>query len=232
MNRVGLLGGMSWESSLEYYKIINTLVKERLGKGHSADLLMYSFDFYQIEQLQHHNQWEELTRLMVQEATNLKQAGAKAIVICTNTMHKMAQTIEEETQLEVIHIAKATAKAVVSKKINKVLLLGTKFTMNGDFYKNILLSNGISVESPSEDDQEIIHNVIYHELIHGVFSEKSKQMYIGIIHKAVASGVQGVILGCTEIPLLIQQNDISVPIFDTTRIHCEEVVSYLLKKNQ
>lgn len=228
MKRIGLIGGMSWESSLEYYRIINMEVKKALGKSHSANCIMYSYDFQEIEELQHNDQWEDLTNSMVNEAINLKNAGADFIVICTNTMHKMAPDIEEKTKLKVLHIAEATANEITKNKINKVLLLGTNFTMEGDFYKNKLSEHGIETLIPEKEDRLIIHNIIYNELVRGIISKESKEKYLNIIHKMEEKGIEGVILGCTEIPLLIKQEDLDLVVFDTTSIHSKAAVKFAI----
>ena len=229
MKRIGLLGGMSWESSMEYYRIMNEEVKERLGGSHSADCLMYSFDFSEIELLQHAGKWEELTDLMVNEAMNLKKGGADAIVICTNTMHLMADDIIKGTGLPLIHIAEATAAAIAEAGIRKVLLLGTKFTMNSSFYAEKLNAEDIEMVIPDEKDQDVVHEIIYGELVRGIISEESRQKYADIISKmAEQEGIEGVILGCTEIPLLIRQSDVEVKVFDTTAIHAAAAVDFSL----
>lgn len=228
MKKIGLIGGMSWESSLEYYRIMNETVKMKLGGSHSAKCLMHSFDFYEIEQLQHKGDWELLKKIMVQEANNLKKAGAECIVICTNTMHIMASDIEKSTGLKVIHIADSTGDEIKKRNINKVLLLGTKYTMEGFFYKERLEKRGIEVFVPNEKDRQIIHDVIYNELVVGVIKKESKQNYIEIINKALVKNITGVILGCTEIPLLIKQSDIKIEVFDTTEIHSRAAVEFAL----
>ncbi len=228
MKKIGLLGGMSWESSLEYYRIINELVKSKLGGVHSAKCLLHSFDFHEIERLQHRGEWETLKKLMVKEANNLKAAGAEFIVICTNTMHLMAPDIEQNTGLKVIHIADATADEIIKKNVSKVLLLGTKFTMESSFYRDRLENKGIEVLTPDKLDQQIIHDIIYNELILGVLNMESKQSYINIINKAIKKGVTGVVLGCTEIPLLIKQDDVNIEVFDTTVIHSRAAVDYAI----
>ncbi len=230
MKKMGLLGGMSWESSLEYYRIINESVKEKLGGSHSANCLMYSFDFHEIEELQHGGEWEKLKDLMVKEAENLKRAGAEFIVICTNTMHLMAPDIEESTGLKVIHIADATSDEIIKRDVKKVLLLGTKFTMEGTFYRERLEKNGIEVVIPSESDRQIIHDIIYNELILGVLNAESRRKYVDIINKAADIGVTGVVLGCTEIPLLIKDNDVDIEVFDTTEIHAKAAVEFAIKE--
>lgn len=229
MIRIGLLGGMSWESSLEYYRNINRGVKAHLGGTHSADCVMYSFDFSEVEDLQNAGDWDRLTKLMVQEARNLKSAGAQFIVICTNTMHLMSDAIEKDTGLKVLHIAEATANEIVKRQVDKVLLLGTKFTMEGDFYKNRLNNHDIQVVIPSESDREIVHRIIYEELVCGIIRDESKEAYKSIINKAISDGVTGVVLGCTEIPLLISSSDVDIEVFDTTSIHSSAAVDYSLE---
>lgn len=229
MKKIGLLGGMSWESSLEYYRIMNELVKSKLGGSHSVECLMHSFDFHEIEELQHNGEWDTLTNLLVQEANNLKLAGAECIVICTNTMHLMATDIEKNTGLQVIHIADATGDEIVRRNIDKVLLLGTKFTMEGSFYRDKLENRGVEIVLPDEQDRQIIHDVIYHELVVGVIKQESKNSYIKIINKGIEKGIKGVVLGCTEIPLLIKQGDIDIEVFDTTEIHSKAAVEFALQ---
>ncbi|HSH36823.1 aspartate/glutamate racemase family protein [Schnuerera sp.] len=228
MKKIGLLGGMSWESSLEYYKLMNKLVKSKLGGSHSVKCLLHSFDFHEIEELQHRGKWEKLTSLLVKEAENLKKAGADCIVICTNTMHLMASDIEKSTGLKVIHIADVTGDEIIKRNVNKVLLLGTKFTMESSFYKERLEKKGIEVVIPNELDRQIIHDIIYNELILGVLKQESKQSYIKIINKIIEEGIQGVVLGCTEIPMLIKQGDVPVEVFDTTEIHSRAAVDFAI----
>ena len=229
MKTIGLIGGMSWESSLEYYRIVNETVKEKLGGLHSCKCLMYSVDFGVIEALQHQNKWDELTKLMIEAAQNLKHGGADFIVICTNTMHKMAPEIEHFTGLNVLHIADVTGAAISKNQIQKVGLLGTRFTMEGDFYKKRLKDNyDIEVIIPEDTDRQIIHDIIYNELCLGVIKDDSRQKYIDIINKLCANGAEGIILGCTEIPLLIKQSDVLIPVYDTTKIHAESAVEFAL----
>lgn len=229
MKKIGLLGGMSWESSLEYYRIINEEVKKKLGGTHSAKCVLNSLEFAEIERLQHQNEWEKLTDLMVIEANNLKNAGSDFIVICTNTMHIMASEIEEKTGLHVLHIADTTGDAIKHGGLDTIGLLGTKFTMEGDFYKKRLKDNyGINTIIPDENDRQIIHQVIYEELVIGILKEESRKRYLEIIDKLQIKGAQGVILGCTEIPLLIKQDRSSLSIFDTTTIHAKAAVKYAL----
>ena len=229
MKTIGLIGGMSWESSLEYYRIVNETVKEKLGGLHSCKCLMYSVDFGVIEALQHQNKWDELTKLMIEAAQNLKHGGADFIVICTNTMHKMAPEIETATGLNVLHIANVTGAAISKDQIQKVGLLGTRFTMEGDFYKKRLKDNyDIEVIIPEDADRQIIHDIIYNELCLGIIKDDSRQKYINIINKLCANGAEGIILGCTEIPLLIKQSDVLIPVYDTTKIHAESAVDFAL----
>lgn len=228
MKKIGLLGGMSWESSLEYYRIMNELVKSKLGGSHSVKCVLHSFDFHEVEELQHKGEWETLTSLMVKEADNLKRAGAEFTVICTNTMHLMAPDIEKNTGLKVIHIADAAGDEIIRRNVNKVLLLGTKFTMEGSFYKARLENKGIEVVIPNETDRQIIHDIIYNELILGVIKPESKQSYIKIINKMTEEDITGVVLGCTEIPMLIKQEDVMVEVFDTTEIHSRAAVDYAI----
>jgi aspartate racemase len=229
MKTIGLIGGMSWESSVDYYRIINEETRNILRGSHSSKCLMYSFDFHEIEELQNKNSWEELTEEMVLQAENLKKAGADFIVICTNTMHIMAPDIEKRTGLKVLHIADVTGEEIKRKSIGKVALLGTKFTMEGTFYKKVLKDkHNIDVVIPNDEDREVIHNIIYNELVRGVIGDDSRQKYIKIIDKLIDKGAEGVVLGCTEIPLLIKQKDVSIPIFNTTEIHSKAAVRYAI----
>ena len=230
MKIIGLIGGMSWESSLEYYRIINEQVKEKLGGLHSAKSLMYSVDFDEIEKLQHQGNWKEATKMMIDAAKRLEKGGADFVVICTNTMHKMADDVQNSIKIPLLHIADATAEKIKSQKLKKVGLLGTKFTMEEDFYKGRLIKKyRLNVLIPEEKDRQIVHDVIYHELCLGKINQDSKKQFIRIIQKLVDNGAEAVILGCTEIPLLIQQKDVKVKLFDTTRIHAETAVEYALR---
>lgn len=231
MKTIGLIGGMSWESSIEYYKLINELVKEKLGGVHSCKCIMHSVDFAEIEKLQHNGEWEKLTEIMVDIAKKLEESGADCIVICTNTMHKMAEDIEKEVKIPLIHIADSVGENIIKLNLKKVALLGTKFTMEQDFYKERIREKfGIEVIIPNETDKNIIHKVIYEELVKGQFKDESRQEYIRIINELVKDGAEGIILGCTEIPLLIRDNDVEIPIFDTTKLHSESAVKYALEK--
>jgi aspartate racemase len=226
---IGLLGGMSWESSTEYYRIINQTVNRKLGGHHSAKSVMYSVDFEEIKKLQHHDKWDEATELMIRGAQYIEKGGADFLVICTNTMHKMASDIQKEIGIPILHIADATAKRIKDQGISRVGLLGTKFTMEEDFYKGRLIDNfNLDVHIPSKREREIIHDIIYQELCLGKIEEESKSTYQKIINGLIKDGIEGVILGCTEISLLINQNDISTPIFDTTEIHAQAAVDWAL----
>lgn len=229
MKRIGLIGGMSWESSLEYYRIINEEVKKKLGSSHSADLLMYSFDFAEVEKLQHENKWDELTEIMIDKAKLLKNAGAEVIAICTNTMHKMAGEIEENTELPLIHIADSAAAEMKKKDIKKAALLGTKFTMEEDFYRDRISEYGIEIIIPDKKQREVIHNTIYSELISGLIKDSSRKKFVEIIESLQEKGAEGVVLGCTEIPLLIKNNDSPIEVFDTTYLHAKNIVDFSLE---
>ncbi len=225
MKTIGLIGGMSWESSAEYYRIINQTTKEQLGGLHSAPIVMYSVEFNEIVQLQHEGKWDELTAIMVDAAKRLERAGADLVLICTNTMHKMASEVEHATSLPLLHIADATATRIKEKRLKTVALLGTRFTMEQDFYKGRLAEkHGLEVIVPSAEEMEIVHRIIYNELCQGTILDSSKKEYLRIITNLVSQGAEGVILGCTEIPLLVKQADVAVPIFDTTTIHAQEAV--------
>lgn len=225
MKTIGLIGGMSWESSLEYYRIINEVTKSKLGGLHSAKSIMYSVDFAEIEVLQHQNRWKEAADLMIIAAQNLERAGADFVVLCTNTMHKLADEIEANIQVPFLHIADATAEKIRSKGIQKIGLLGTRFTMEQDFYRGRLVNkHGLVVLIPNDDGREIVHRVIYEELCLGVINPESRMQYIEIMNRLVESGAEGIILGCTEIELLVHPGDATVSLFPTTRIHAEAAV--------
>ena len=229
MKKIGLIGGMSWESTQIYYKIINQKVRDILGGFHSAKCIMESVDFSAIHQLQTENDWNALDEKMIETATNLKNAKAEVLIICANTMHLCSDAITKNVNLPLLHIAEATGEEIKKAGIGKVLLLGTKFTMERDFYKNILSNDfGIEVLVPNEEDREIVHNVIYEELVLGEINAGSRGHYIRIIYEAIKNGAEGVILGCTEIPMLIQAADVSIPTFDTTKIHAEKAVEFAL----
>lgn len=229
MKTIGLIGGMSWESSIEYYRITNETVREKLGGLHSSKSVMYSVDFAEIETLQHHNRWEEATQLMIEAAQHVQNGGADFVLICTNTMHKMAEDVQKHIDIPILHIADATAEAIKSKGLTKIGLLGTRFTMEEQFYRGRLESkHGLTVLIPNKEDREIIHRVIYDELCLGEVKSSSKGKYAAIIDKLIQAGAQGIILGCTEISLLVEETHSSVPIFDTTLIHATSAVEYAL----
>ena len=230
MKTIGLIGGMSWESSTEYYRIINETTKAKLGGLHSAKSIMYSVDFAEIEILQHQGKWGEAAQMLIDAAKNLENSGAGFIVLCTNTMHKVADDIQANVKIPLLHIADATAQLVKDSGIKKIGLLGTRFTMEEEFYKGRLSQKyGLNVNIPNAQEREIVHRVIYDELVIGEIRQHSKDQYIGIIKQMVNQGAEGVILGCTEIGLLIHKQDSQVPLFDTTRIHAEAAVEYALK---
>jgi len=232
MKTIGLLGGMSWESSLEYYRIINQAVKQRLGGFHSARCVMVSVDFAEIEALQHTGDWDALTQQMIACVQQLVSAGADFTVICTNTMHKMAEEIEAATPIPLLHIADATAEAIKAQHIGTVGLLGTRFTMEGDFYRvRLQEKHGLQVIIPDLDRRKIVHRIIYEELVQGKILDSSRQAYLKIIADLQSQGAQGVILGCTEIPLLVKQSDVAIPIFDTTTLHAQAAVDWALLEN-
>ena len=217
MKAIGLIGGMSWESSLEYYRIINEFVRQKLGGLHSAKILMYSVDFEDVQ-----GDWNESTKIVIDAAKRLEQGGADFIVICSNTMHKMADEVQKNVRIPLLHIVDVTAEKIKEKKIQKVGLLGTKFTMEEDFYKRRLTQKyQLDVITPHQKDMEFIHKVIYEELCLGKIRQQSKMKFKRIISDLKSKGAEGVILGCTEIPLLVQQKDTKLPLFDTTRIHAE-----------
>jgi aspartate racemase len=229
MKTIGLIGGMSWESSIEYYRIINETVRDKLGGLHSSKNVMYSLDFAEIEALQHQNRWEEATQLMIDAAQNVQNGGADFVLICTNTMHKMAEDVQKHIDIPILHIADATAETIKRKGLTKIGLLGTRFTMEEQFYRGRLESkHGLTVIIPSESDREIIHRVIYDELCLGEINSSSKDKYAAMIDKLIQAGAQGIILGCTEISLLVDDAQSAVPIFDTTLIHATSAVEYAL----
>ncbi|MDM5312381.1 aspartate/glutamate racemase family protein [Peribacillus frigoritolerans] len=230
MKTIGLIGGMSWESSLEYYRIINEEVKAKLGGLHSAKCILYSVDFEEIERCQAEGDWESSGKLLGDAALSLEKAGAEMILICTNTMHKVIGYIEEKVSLPILHIADSTAKQIQKSKISTVGLLGTKYTMEQDFYKTRIETNGINVLIPSEEDRKVINKVIYEELCLGEIQQSSRDYYKKVIKGLVDDGAEGIILGCTEIGLLVKPEDSEVPLFDTAVIHAIESVNVALEK--
>jgi aspartate racemase len=231
MKTIGLIGGMSWESTVPYYRIINETVRVRLGGLHSARCVLWSFDFHEIETLQHRGEWEELTRRMVDAARAIERAGADFVIICTNTMHKMAAAVEAAIGVPLLHIADATADAIRAAGLNKVGLLATRFTMEQDFYKGRLSEkHGLDVLIPDEADRKVVHAVIYNELCAGCVSAESRRKYHAIIGRLADAGAQGIILGCTEIGLLVSPKDSPVPLFDTTPIHAQAAAELALSQ--
>jgi aspartate racemase len=224
MKTIGLIGGMSWESTVTYYQLINEMIKERMGGFHSAKILLYSVDFQEIEECQSKGEWEKSADILVDAAQRLEKGGADFLVICTNTMHKVVPQIQAQVGLPILHIAKAAADELLANNIKRVALLGTKYTMQQDFYKEKLIDAGLEVLIPTDADVEIVNRVIYDELCLGVISEESRREYVRIIEQLTGKGAQGVILGCTEIGLLIRQEHTSLPIFDTTHIHARKAV--------
>jgi aspartate racemase len=230
MKTVGLLGGMSWESTLGYYRAINEGVKQALGGLHSAKIAMYSVDFDPIEKLQHKGDWEGTADILGRAARGVQAAGADFVLICTNTMHKVAPQVEAAIDIPLLHIADATAEALSAQGVKKLGLLGTAFTMEQDFYKGRLEEKyGLEVLVPDENQRELVHRVIYDELCLGKIKPDSRDKYLGIIDELADRGAKGVILGCTEIGMLVKQADTRVNLFDTTAIHAEKAVEYALK---
>ena len=222
MKTIGLIGGMSAESTVTYYKVINSVVNQKLGGFHSAKCLLYSVDFDEIERCQMSGEWEKSGEILADAARRLQKGGADFLVLCTNTMHKVAHAIQSAVNIPFLHIAEATARRVKDAGIGKVCLLGTAFTMEEGFYKDVLAKNGIDVIVPDADDRKTVNDVIYGELCHGIIKDESRAKFVGIINKAAALGARGAILGCTEIGLLVGDGDITLPVFDTALIHAEE----------
>jgi aspartate racemase len=232
LKTIGLIGGMSWESSAEYYRLINERVKEKCGGLHSAKCILYSVDFAEIERYQSEGNWEKATQLLIEAAQSLEKAGADFIIICTNTMHKLAEQIQKAINIPLLHIADATADKILECGIKTVGLLGTKYTMEQEFYKSRLESRGINVLIPTELEREAVHHIIYNELCLGKVLQKSRDQYKKIIQDIISKGAQGIILGCTEITLLVKPEDSNVPLFDTTLIHAMEAVELALSKSR
>ena len=229
MKVIGLIGGMSWESTLTYYKIINETIKERLGGLHSAKCVLYSVDFQEIEECQANGDWGKSGEILGEAAYNLEKAGANFIVICTNTMHKVINQIEEKISIPILHIAEMTAEKILEKKIKNIALLGTKYTMEQNFYKEKLIEKGINVIIPDETDIKIINDIIYKELCLGIINPESKEKYLAIVKKLENKGAEGVILGCTEIGMIVKSEDTSIPLFDTAVIHAKQAAIYSIK---
>ena len=225
---LGIIGGMSWESTESYYRLINEGIKAELGNLHSADLLIHSVDFAPIGELQAQGAWDEMGEILAHSGKRLQAAGAQGLLIATNTMHKVIDDVQAATNLPIIHIADATAKAIQAQGLTKIALLGTQFTMTQDFYKQRLIDTGLQVLIPENDARAEVHRIIYDELCQGQFLDSSRQYYSQVIKDLANKGAEGVILGCTEIGLLIQQADSPIAVFDTTAIHAAAAVDFLL----
>ncbi|AQS36702.1 aspartate racemase [Shewanella psychrophila] len=231
MKTIGMIGGMSWESTVSYYQAINQGVKHELGGLHSAKIALYSVDFAEIERLQHLGEWGKTAEILAEAARSVEAAGADFFMICTNTMHKVAEKMEHAVEIPLLHIADATAHKLIADGVKTVGLLGTQFTMEQDFYKGRLIEKyGIEVLTPDLEDREVVHRVIYEELCLGKVEPQSRQSYLKIIESLYVQGAQAVILGCTEIALLVNQQDTQVPLYDTTAIHSEAAVTFSLGK--
>mgnify|MGYP000126720986 CR=1 FL=1 len=229
MKTIGLIGGMSWESSKLYYEFINTKTKEILGGSHSAKCIMVSVDFAEIEKLTFKGDWNAIGELMKQAAQQLEKAGADIVLLCTNTIHLVSDYISENINIPFLHIATATGESIKKECLKKVALLGTKFTMEKGFYTTTLINNfGLDILIPKARDRQVVHDIIYNELVKGQFTNTSKQKIIGIIKELQNQGAEGVILGCTELPILISELDVTIPIFDTGKIHAYEAIEWSL----
>jgi aspartate racemase len=230
MKRIGLIGGMSWESTAEYYRLLNQGVRERLGGLHSADLVLRSFDFAAIEQLQVADDWTQAAEVLALAARELEAAGATCLLICTNTMHKVAEEVATAVNIPLLHLAEATAERILAAGFDKVGLLGTRYTMEQEFYTGRLRQAGIDVRIPGADRRAMVNRVIYEELCHGVVREASRAAFLETIDELVAGGAQAIIEGCTEIGMLVNESHTDVPLFDTTRIHAEQAVAFALDR--
>ena len=231
MKTIGLLGGMSWESTVPYYQTINRIVGQQLGGLHSAKILLYSVDFDEIERLQHEERWDESGELLARAARMLEAGGADFLVLCTNTMHRVASQIEAAISIPLLHIAEATAERIAASHLSRVGLLGTRFTMEQDFYRGRLARHGLEILLPSEEDRRSVHRIIYDELCRGKILESSRSEYARIVADLVNRGAEAVVLGCTEIGLLLRASDCAVPLFDTTQIHAEEAARHALAED-
>lgn len=230
MKTIGLIGGMSWESTIPYYRQINETIKQRLGGLHSAKIALYSVDFQEVEALQHAGQWEQAGLLLADVAQRLEAAGAEGLVLCTNTMHKVASAIENATRIPLLHIADPTAEAIKRAGVSTVGLLGTRFTMEQDFYRARLEDkHGLTVLTPNTQDRDTVHRIIYDELCLGRIDADSRAAYIEIIKRLVENGAEAVILGCTEISLLIEPQHVNIPLFDTTQLHAVHAAEWMLR---
>jgi aspartate racemase len=229
MNKIGLIGGITPESTILYYRILNQLNAAQLGDEHSAKVIVNSFDFGEISKLLTAGRWDLLDALMIAAGKSLEDAGATCILICANTMHLCIEAVRKSVQIPVIHIAEATAKEITKKGFKKIALLGTKYTMEKDFFKDVLSTFGIATIIPNSEDRDLVHEVIYTELAKGELNKSSKENYLKIIDKLIKQGAEGIVLGCTEIPLLIDQKEVSVPVFDTTTIHAAAGYAFVNK---
>ncbi|WP_165733187.1 aspartate/glutamate racemase family protein [Polaribacter sp. 20A6] len=232
MKKIGLIGGITPESTILYYRILNELNASNLGKPHSAKVIINSLDFGQISKLQKEGRWDLLDQLMADAGKSLEKSGATCILICANTMHLCIDAVNKVVNIPVLHIAEVTSKNIIEKKIKKVALLGTKYTMEKDFFIDVLTSFGIEAMIPNAKEREVIHNVIYEELSVGNINPVSKERYLKIVKRLIKGGAEGIVLGCTEIPLLICQEDISVPVFDTTTIHATTAFNLSTRNQQ
>ena len=228
MKKIRLIGGMSWESTQEYYKMINEYTNQKLGGLNSAECILWSVNFEEIELYQRTNQWEKCGKILNEIAKNLEKSGADVLILCTNTMHKVCDLLLKNVNIPFLHIADMTAEEIQNENINKIGLLGTKYTMAEDFYKSKLIEKGLEVIIPEEKEQDVVNEIIYNELCKGKINKKSREKYLEIIEKMIEQKVEGIILGCTEIGLLIKQSDVSVKIFDTTIIHARKAVEFIL----
>ncbi|MCG8416585.1 MAG: aspartate/glutamate racemase family protein [Proteobacteria bacterium] len=229
MKTIGLIGGMSWESTAVYYQLLNRYVQQALGGLHSAQLVMWSFDFAEIEELQACGDWQTAAGRMIAAARRIKKGGAECVVLCTNTMHKLADEVQNAVDIPLIHIVDATAKAIAETSAEKPLLLATRYTMEQGFYKGRLSArHDIDVCVPGEEDRQVVHDIIYNELCRGVISDASKQKYLAIVQRARADGADSAIFGCTEVGLLLSQRDFDIPIFNSTAIHARAAVEFAL----
>jgi aspartate racemase len=230
MKTIGLVGGMSWESTLEYYRIINETIKEKLGGFHSAKLVMYSVDFAEVETLQHRGEWDQAAVLLKEAALRVEAAGADFALLCTNTMHRVFDEIQAGLHIPLIHIADVTGREIRARGLTRVGLLGTRFTMEQEFYKGKLTSDyGLDVLIPDEEERQAIHAILYSELCLGAVKDASRDAFGKIIARLEGRGAQGIVLGCTEIPLLVKQKDYGLPLFDTTDLHARAAVEYALR---
>jgi aspartate racemase len=230
MKTIGLIGGMSWESSAEYYRVVNETAKEKLGGLHSAQVILYSVDFAEVERLQREDRWDESAQMMADAAQSLERAGADFVVLCTNTMHKLADEIQSAIHIPFLHIADATAEKVKEAGIKRIGLLGTRYTMEHDFYKGRLIEKyGLEVIIPAEADRTTVHDVIYDELCLGIIKAESHERYIRIMEQMIQAGAEGIILGCTEIEALVHDGDVPAPLFPTAKFHAVAAVEFALK---